>query len=78
MSEVYLVCSNVDLGYHVEYAYLSEHSAIQKVNEMNAEYVKLKINDLMKGCKYSKEDAVKWVQTNSDEYFLQVVKLTKE
>ena len=78
MNKVYLVCCNVDLGYHVEYAYLNAHLAAQKVQEMNAEYANLKINGLMEGCGYSRENAVKWVQNHSDEYFLEEIKLNKE
>lgn len=78
MNKVYLVCRNVDLGYHVEYVYISEHKANEKASELNKEYSTSKIQQLINGCNYSNEKAEEWVNRRSAEYFVDSIEVEKE
>lgn len=47
MQKIYLVCENVDLGYHVIEAYLNEERANEVVSALNKKYEEDKRKKLM-------------------------------
>ena len=69
--KVYLVNNNVDLGYHVESVYLTLEAAEDECNRLNKDYNEKQKVSLMKGCRYTEEQAINWLAMHSDEYFVE-------
>lgn len=69
--QVYLVNNNVDLGYHVESIYLTLEAAKVECNRLNEEYNEKQKESLMKGGRYTEDQAINWLATRSDEYFIE-------
>lgn len=75
MKTIYMVCENVDLGFHVEGAYTSEEKAEQVCAELNKRHIDLHVNALVKNCGYTVEQAR---DCATDLYFVQGVELNDE
>lgn len=71
--QVYLICENVDLGYHVVIGYLDNDQAKRACKAMNDDFRAKKINDLMQHCNYTFEAASDYAR--SDQYFIEDTEL---
>ena len=67
--QVYLICSHVDLGYHVEAVHADQAVANKRCKEMNASARAKKIEDLMKYCNYTRENAEEMCAV--EQYFVE-------
>lgn len=61
-NKVYLLCIEVDLGYHVVSVYADEKQADEVCEEKNERAIEEKILELITGCGYTTEQAVDWVK----------------
>jgi hypothetical protein len=59
--KIFLVCENVDLGYHVIHAYTDEQLALDRLEMLNTTARQKKIHGLMTGCGYTQERAEEYV-----------------
>ena len=69
--KVFLICENVDLGYHVEAAYADEAVAESKCVELNAKFKVEKIKGLLSGCNYTLKQAEEYVRLFQAQYFVE-------
>lgn len=67
---IYLICDNVDLGYHVIKAMTDKDEAERFVKAENEKYNKSKIEDLKRGCGYSQEAAELFVLHSAPQFFV--------
>ena len=58
--KVYLVCRDIDLGYHVEYVYSKPKHAYDKCEDLDEEYKSEKLQELI-NIGYSTEKAESFV-----------------
>lgn len=61
-SKIYLICEEVDLGYHVKHAFLDKEIANTKCNDLNKIYINDTISCLMKHCNYSLDAATSYAR----------------
>lgn len=71
MMQVFLICSNVDLGYHVEDVHADSLVAKEHCDILNSAYKAQKIKDLMSGCNYTLKQAEEYVQMSQAQYFVE-------
>lgn len=75
MSNVYLICEKVDLGFHVVCATMDEEKADAICERMNEEEINHKIEGLM-ATDYTKEEALQWISDNHYiPYFIDIHEL---
>jgi hypothetical protein len=70
MTKIYLVCENVDLGYHVVKAFKEESAAINHAKYLDEQYRKDKIVALIKSG-YYKESAESYVRSIDDRFYVE-------
>jgi hypothetical protein len=74
MTKIYLVCENVDLGYHVVKAFKEESAAINHAKYLDEQYRKDKIVALIKSG-YYKESAESYVEYMREEFYVEETEL---
>ena len=74
MTKIYLVCKNVDLGYHVVKAFKEESDAINHAKYLDDRYRKDKIESLIK-CGYTKESADRYTVWVSGGFYVDETEL---
>lgn len=74
MKTIYLVCENVDLGYHVINAYTEEPAAISHAKQLDAQHRKDKVVALLKAG-YDLEPAEVYAKGMRDEFFVEAKQL---
>ncbi len=68
--KVFVVCRNVDLGYHIEKIFRSSGTAHAECADLNQKYIDSKIKTLVEGCGYTQQDARDYA-TRVPEYWVE-------
>ncbi len=68
--KVFLICQEVDLGYHVVAVHSNRDKAQQVCDYMNENYKAKKIHDLVNHIGYTLEDATAYV-SRTDQFFIE-------
>lgn len=71
--EVFLICENVDLGYHVQGAFVSKDEADAVADAKNKEHVKVKVAQYI-ALGYTEEQAK--VENQKGPFFVEAVELS--
>jgi len=78
MHTIYLLCENVDLGYHVRSAYVDEQFANSTCDTMNSIHRMKLIGDLQRGCGYNEEAAIEFVDNAGPNFFIEAVDVNRD
>jgi hypothetical protein len=76
MTKIYLVCENVDLGYHVVKAFKEKSAAINYAKYLDDRYRKDKLVSLIK-IGYTKESAESYVKNMREEFYVDETELNE-
>ena len=74
MKIIYLVCENVDLGYHVVKAFTEQSAAISHAKQLDDQHRKDKVVALLKAG-YDQESAEVYAKNMREEFFVEEVEL---
>jgi hypothetical protein len=74
MKTIYLVCENVDLGYHVVKAYTEELAAIRHAKHLDTQHRKDKVFSLQKNG-YDRASAEVYSECMRDEFYVEATEL---
>lgn len=66
--KVFLICENIDLGYHVVRAFSDQNNANNVCEEMNKLHLSKTIDGLITHCGYSEERAKEYANRSAQYY----------
>jgi hypothetical protein len=77
MTEVFILCEEVDLGYHVICGYHDSERAEADCAQRNMRHAKELTTALQRGCGYDEAKAVTYVSQNRPRFFVEPLELHK-